>query len=697
MASLDTIRRITIRAIVQGVKEATQQLFGLKGAQEAVAQTSEKTSRAQLSVANALDRQRRSLDSAYRAQQDFSKSQQTFDRALQQGLINQQEHARLLDLARKRQEEVANGTDRTNNAMQRLGNTLTRRFIFAALINEMRDLITYLLRVPSLLAAVSDSARRLNVNPQQLQAYAAAAGDKGIDLKQFSAGAQAMASALNEAKTSANDLYKLMALNGGQAKSFEEALLRVADMVKNARTEQDKFNILQRANLPSTSEWVKFMEQGADAIKRAAAEHRNLAANDGVLRIAEQANGLWDKIVNKVQIYARFAAGAMMQGPAIISQLFATGRLAPPREPTGGVTVRYNAGTRDTPTGRPTVDPKVLETQLNNERQRIGLLGEIATVSDQVRSKQIELNIASLNGVNITKEQRNAVLELVRIRAEEQETAIRLANGAATAMEMRLTKERELNLLVRRGILTQEQANASMQAYARTIEETMRRQEVFKAALPNLKQLELDARNFRQGLDDLSTNTLTSFGNAITDGITRTRTWGDAFRNFGLVAVRAITDLIVKMTILAPLARAIGGSGFLGSLLGGSILPGGVGSAPYHSGGEIGSKIANRYIHPAYFDDAPRFHGGGEIGPNERPIIAEVGEEVLRRDDPRHRRNGGGQGNTIITENHYHGPIDASMRAYFDMQARQMKREAVSESVAATQKYVRDTYGAFNK
>ena len=48
-----------------------------------------------------------------------------------------------------------------------------------------------------------------------------------------------------------------------------------------------------------------------------------------------------------------------------------------------------------------------------------------------------------------------------------------------------------------------------------------------------------------------------------------------------------------------------------------------------------------RAVSPAIFAGAQVLHGGGLVGlkPNERPVIAEVGEEMLTADDPRHRNN----------------------------------------------------------
>jgi uncharacterized protein (TIGR02594 family) len=65
-----------------------------------------------------------------------------------------------------------------------------------------------------------------------------------------------------------------------------------------------------------------------------------------------------------------------------------------------------------------------------------------------------------------------------------------------------------------------------------------------------------------------------------------------------------------------------------------------------HTGGIVGSGGRTRAVQPAWFAGAARFHNGGVIGlrPREIPIIAERGEEMLTRDDPRHILNGGGQG-----------------------------------------------------
>lgn len=71
----------------------------------------------------------------------------------------------------------------------------------------------------------------------------------------------------------------------------------------------------------------------------------------------------------------------------------------------------------------------------------------------------------------------------------------------------------------------------------------------------------------------------------------------------------------------------LGGGGSMGNIGG----TGGVLGGLYHTGGVVGQPKQSRYIHSAYFDDAPRYHNGGIAGlkPNEVPAILERGERVI--------------------------------------------------------------------
>lgn len=73
------------------------------------------------------------------------------------------------------------------------------------------------------------------------------------------------------------------------------------------------------------------------------------------------------------------------------------------------------------------------------------------------------------------------------------------------------------------------------------------------------------------------------------------------------------------------------------------LVANGMSAGVAHQGGIAGMLGTVRNVNPALFWGAPRYHTGGVAGlaPNEVPAILQRGEEVLTRQDPRHRYNGG--------------------------------------------------------
>lgn len=134
----------------------------------------------------------------------------------------------------------------------------------------------------------------------------------------------------------------------------------------------------------------------------------------------------------------------------------------------------------------------------------------------------------------------------------------------------------------------------------------------------------------------------------LTDITTHAKSVGQGFSDMGLAVVKSIEQMVIKIAVVQPLMAALQAtvsSSGLGGLLGiganpiaaGGVVPGAVGPTSVgggalvglHDGGIVGAEATfSRYVHPAYFDQAPRMHGGGIAG-NEVPIIAQRGEGVF--------------------------------------------------------------------
>lgn len=105
------------------------------------------------------------------------------------------------------------------------------------------------------------------------------------------------------------------------------------------------------------------------------------------------------------------------------------------------------------------------------------------------------------------------------------------------------------------------------------------------------------------------------------------------FRDFANAVLSDLARIIARQAIAGG-AGAIGGAGFLGSLLGGG--GGGAAAVPPeflvgHRGGVVGEPgWDSRAVSPLVFAGARRYHGGGLVG-DEVPAILQRGETVLPR------------------------------------------------------------------
>jgi hypothetical protein len=135
------------------------------------------------------------------------------------------------------------------------------------------------------------------------------------------------------------------------------------------------------------------------------------------------------------------------------------------------------------------------------------------------------------------------------------------------------------------------------------------------------------AMRLNQAMSSTSQQISGGLTTALTDVTMGTKTASQAFQSFGLMAVRAIEQMIIQLTIVGPLMRGLQG-GLGGGLLTGSYktaadagIGSGVGSGGFnfidagvaHSGGMVENLSMSRAVDPAYFENAPLFDVGEKI------------------------------------------------------------------------------------
>lgn len=139
-----------------------------------------------------------------------------------------------------------------------------------------------------------------------------------------------------------------------------------------------------------------------------------------------------------------------------------------------------------------------------------------------------------------------------------------------------------------------------------------------------------------------------------TDFISGTKSAKEAFADFAQGVLTEVSKIIAKLLIQLAIQSLL--SAYTGGASSGAgSLMGIVGASVKHGGGGIGDSGRSRNVPWSFFSDAPRYHTGGVMGlkPNEIPIIAEKGEEMLTASDPRHRNNigKGGSGSKEAQQN----------------------------------------------
>lgn len=176
-----------------------------------------------------------------------------------------------------------------------------------------------------------------------------------------------------------------------------------------------------------------------------------------------------------------------------------------------------------------------------------------------------------------------------------------------------------------------------------------------QAAIAQLETARIETQNFGQDaanaylqwerVGDLFVQGLsgafTTFAKKVAEGESATDAARAAFLQFASDFLLQIAQMILQQAIFNALRSVLGGTGF-GAAIGLGHTGGLVG------GSRVGSGNGTRRVSPAMFASAPRYHSGGIVGlkPGEVPIIAQQGEEMLTRDDPRHVLNGGGRTET---------------------------------------------------
>jgi len=121
-----------------------------------------------------------------------------------------------------------------------------------------------------------DASKKAGTTLGYIRDLSLAASFKGINNDDFLKGMDRFSASVYDAKIGMGGLAEVMRANGKSAGDFAGYLEKAADLIKNAKSDQQRLALLQEMGLPATMEWVRFLSQGADGIRQATAEAAKL-------------------------------------------------------------------------------------------------------------------------------------------------------------------------------------------------------------------------------------------------------------------------------------------------------------------------------------------------------------------------------------------------------------------------------------
>lgn len=314
------------------------------------------------------------------------------------------------------------------------------------------------------------------------------------------------------------------------------------------------------------------------------------------------------------------------------------------------------------------------QTALDNvEKQRIATLGSMASITDIVKSKQLELDNAARDGVNVTLTQRDALLQLAREQAlgiiamKQQGDATRIqaetlgmSAGAAaeyTAVQTRLAQTlRDKQVLTATDIEQIKQQAAALGKVTQAAALAQVRQDIkfgaatsllspddvaiaqqLKGVYPDvataLNSVEASGLRANAAISGVSSSISNDLSSGLTDITTGAKSVSAGFGDMATAIIRDIESMIIKLTVVGPLMRALqaglggglnlGGLGFnpiagvTGSAHGNAFADGNV--IPFARGGAFTNQIFNT---PTFF----KFASGGSMS---NGVMGEAGPEAV--------------------------------------------------------------------
>jgi hypothetical protein len=207
--------------------------------------------------------------------------------------------------------EVQGSASRIESAMARMGGTL-KSFGAGALAGvSLQAIATAAQSAIKSIADIGDAADKLGLTTDEYQQLAFAAQLADVETSTLAAGMKKLAVNSSDAARGSGELGKILALNNvsitdanGKLLSQTEILSRVAELVRNAASEQDQLAIAQAAFGKSGGELMLLLQDGAAGVAAAMgrAKEETVQFTEQQIRKAQEFDDKIETLINTISV-----------------------------------------------------------------------------------------------------------------------------------------------------------------------------------------------------------------------------------------------------------------------------------------------------------------------------------------------------------------------------------------------------------
>jgi hypothetical protein len=359
-----------------------------------------------------------------------------------------------------------------------------------------------------------------------------------------------------------------------QSKNLDEVAKKadaISDSIKKIKKETDEV-----WGSMFTFEILALQKQEAELMQSLAHWVDEVQRNARKSGFAEWVNTTFSEFLRKMEVTRNFMKQLRMDEAGMVDPK--TGKIAGVGGLTGAPSAPIPGVNVPLPPGKPAALKAEQEAKLTNAqdlarlKDLVSVLGDAVTVAEQYRLKRLEIQkLVDAGTFKKGSEEEARAIKAADDAMKASIAATREKLGVSTEQQIITAKVTEATLAAAHANLTEAETQKAVTIAKREALDVIDKMRERQSATPQLQALQNEIARTDKVMDKFAVSSLSNVENAFVDLASQTKTLADAFKAMVDSILKDLIRLLVRKTIIAPLAEMLQG---LGAGLGGGTSTG---------------------------------------------------------------------------------------------------------------------------